>query len=54
VASIILAEAARQIGVPAGVRPGPRGRRGLSYESAIETVASAPADMVTFEELRAY
>lgn len=54
VASIVLAEAARQIGVPAGARPRPIGRRSMSYESAIDTAAAAPADVVTFEQLRAY
>ena len=54
VASIVLAEAARQIGVRAGVRPRAPGRPGLSYESAIDTVAAAPADVITFDELRAY
>jgi len=54
VASIILAEAARQIGAPTGARPRSYGRRGLSYESAIDTAAAAPADAVTFEQLREY
>lgn len=54
VASIILAEAARQIGVPAGARPRPVGRRGLSYESAIDMAAAAPADVVPLEQLREY
>lgn len=54
VASIVLAEVARQIGMPAGARPRPRGRRSLSYESAIDTAAAAPADVVTFEQLLVY
>jgi hypothetical protein len=55
VASIILAESARQIGAPAkaGRRP-MRPRRELSYESAIESAAVASAVEVTFQQLRAY
>jgi len=53
IASIVLAEAARQIGRPtvAG-RPAPR--RGLTYESALEIVASGAEDMASPAELRTY
>ena len=53
VASIVLAEAARQIGRPAVAgRPAPR--RALSYESALEVAAAAGAEVVWPAELRAY
>jgi tRNA G18 (ribose-2'-O)-methylase SpoU len=53
VASIVLAEAARQIGRPAVAgRPAPR--RGLSYESALEVAATAGVEVVSPAELRAY
>jgi hypothetical protein len=53
VASIILAESARQIGSPTNARRRPTRLRRLSYESAIEPAAVAPAVEVTFQELRA-
>jgi tRNA G18 (ribose-2'-O)-methylase SpoU len=54
VASIVLAEVARQVGVSVGGRRRPRRPRSLAYESAIDAAARAPADVVTFEQLRAY
>jgi tRNA G18 (ribose-2'-O)-methylase SpoU len=53
-ASIVLAEASRQIGHrPAGRPPLPE-RKAVTYESALETVAVAAADVVAPETLRAY
>jgi tRNA G18 (ribose-2'-O)-methylase SpoU len=53
VASIVLAEAARQIGRPAQVgRPAPR--RGLTYESALEVAAAGGGEVVSPSELRDY
>ena len=53
VASIVLAEAARQIGRPAVVgRPAPR--RGLTYESALEVAAAGGGEVVSPSELREY
>jgi len=54
VASIVLAEAARQVGrPPAG--PAPRAiRRGLTYESALEVAAAGTGEIVWPDELRAY
>ncbi len=54
VASIVLAEAARQIGMPTGAPPRRLPPRGLSYESAMDTAAAAPADVITWEQLRVY
>jgi tRNA G18 (ribose-2'-O)-methylase SpoU len=54
VASIVLAEVARQVGVPAGGRRRPFRPRNLTYESAFDTTAVAPAEVVTFQQLRAY
>lgn len=51
VASIVLAEAARQIGRAAGVEPVRRPRSGLTYESALNMAASAEADLVPPEDL---
>ena len=51
IASIVLAEAARQIGrMPAAARPRPAGRR-FAYESALERLALQAADLVAPEEL---
>jgi tRNA G18 (ribose-2'-O)-methylase SpoU len=52
-ASIILAEAARQIGRPA-VAGRPTPRRGLAYESAIELAAGGVGEEVSPAELRGY
>jgi hypothetical protein len=52
VASIVLAEAARQVGRPAVVAR--RARRGLTYESALDVVASGAGELVWPEQLRAY
>jgi tRNA G18 (ribose-2'-O)-methylase SpoU len=53
IASIVLAEAARQIGRPAVAgRPAPR--RGLTYESALELIAAGAQDVVSPVELRTY
>jgi tRNA G18 (ribose-2'-O)-methylase SpoU len=54
VASIVLAEAARQIGRAAVAEPIRRPRRGLSYESALTAAATAEADVLLPEDLRAY
>ena len=52
-ASIVLAEAARQIGRPAKAgRPAPR--RGLTYESALEIIAAGAGETVSPAELRTY
>jgi tRNA G18 (ribose-2'-O)-methylase SpoU len=53
IASIVLAEAARQIGRPAVVgRPAPR--PGLTYESALEVAAAGGGEVVSPSELRDY
>jgi len=53
-ATIVLAEAARQLGpVAAGVKPDRR-RRGLTYESALLTPSTALVDFVSAGELRTY
>jgi tRNA G18 (ribose-2'-O)-methylase SpoU len=54
VASIVLAEAARQIGRAAAGERIRQPRRGLTYESALSHAASAEADVVLPEDLRAY
>jgi tRNA G18 (ribose-2'-O)-methylase SpoU len=54
VASIVLAEAARQIGRAAAAEPIRRPRRGLMYESALTVAATAEADVVLTDELRAF
>ena len=54
VASVILAEVARQVGVPGPGRPHPPRPPSLTYESAIDTAAAAPADVITFQQLQAY
>jgi tRNA G18 (ribose-2'-O)-methylase SpoU len=54
VASIVLAEAARQIGRAVAAEPIRRPRRGLTYESALDLAASAEADIVLADDLRAY
>jgi tRNA G18 (ribose-2'-O)-methylase SpoU len=52
-ASIVLAEAARQVGRPAA--PGrPLPRRGLTYESALEVAAAGGGEVVWPAELRDY
>ena len=52
-ASIVLAEAARQVRRPAAVgRPAPR--RGLTYESALEVAAAGGGEVVWPAELRDY
>jgi hypothetical protein len=52
-ASIVLAEAARQVGRPAAPgRPAPR--RGLTYESALEVAAAGGGEVVWPAELRDY
>jgi hypothetical protein len=53
VASIVLAEVARQIGLGRALPTVPRPRR-FAYESALEVAGLAAADLVTPEELRAY
>lgn len=53
-ASIILAEAARQLGpVAPSVKPDRRGR-GLTYESALPALSTAAVDLVYAAELRTY
>jgi tRNA G18 (ribose-2'-O)-methylase SpoU len=52
-ASIILAEAARQIGRPV-VAGRPAARRGLTYESALEVAAAGAWVVVSAAELRSY
>jgi tRNA G18 (ribose-2'-O)-methylase SpoU len=53
VASIVLAEAARQIGRPAALgRPAPR--RGLTYQSTLEVAAAGGGEVVSPSELRDY
>jgi tRNA G18 (ribose-2'-O)-methylase SpoU len=54
VASIVLAEAARQIGRAAAAERIRQPKRGLTYESALSHAATAEADLVLPEELRAY
>jgi tRNA G18 (ribose-2'-O)-methylase SpoU len=54
VASIVLAEAARQVGRAVAGEPIRRPRRGLTYESALAVDATAEADVVLPDELRAY
>jgi hypothetical protein len=54
VASIVLAEAARQVGVSAGGRPRPVRPRSLTHESVIDSAAPGPAEAITFQQLRAY
>lgn len=54
VASIVLAEAARQIGRAVAAEPIRRLRRGLTYESALTVAATADADIVLTDELRAF
>jgi tRNA G18 (ribose-2'-O)-methylase SpoU len=54
VASIVLAEAARQIGRAAAAEPIRRPRRGLTYESALTAAATAEADVVLPKDLREY
>jgi hypothetical protein len=52
-ASIVLAEAARQVGRPTVTgRPAPR--RGLAYESALEVAATGGGEVLSPAELRAY
>jgi hypothetical protein len=53
VASIVLAEAARQIGRPA-VAGRPAQRRGLTYESALDVAAAGGVEVVSPSELREY
>jgi tRNA G18 (ribose-2'-O)-methylase SpoU len=53
-ASIVLAEVARQLGpVAPRVKPD-RGRRGLTYESALPAASNAAVDLVSAAELRTY
>jgi tRNA G18 (ribose-2'-O)-methylase SpoU len=54
VASIVLAEAARQIGRAAAAERIRQPRRGLTYESALSLAATAEPDVVLPEDLRAY
>lgn len=54
VASVVLAEAARQIGRAAAAEPIRRPRRGLTYESALAVRAIAEADVVLPDELKAF
>jgi tRNA G18 (ribose-2'-O)-methylase SpoU len=54
VASIVLAETARQIGRAVAAEPIRRPRRGLTYESALNLAAGAEADIVLADNLRAY
>lgn len=54
VASIVLAEAARQIGRAVAAEPTRRPRRGLTYESALTVAATAEADIVLPKDLREY
>jgi tRNA G18 (ribose-2'-O)-methylase SpoU len=54
IASIVLAEAARQIGRAMAAEPTPLPRRGLTYESALTLTASAEADIVPLEDLKEY
>lgn len=53
VASIVLAEVARQVGRRPAGRPAPRGRPGLTYESGLR-VALGEADLIGADELRGY
>jgi tRNA G18 (ribose-2'-O)-methylase SpoU len=54
VASIVLAEAARQIGRAVSAEPTRRPRPGLTYESALTVGATAEADVVSPDDLREY
>jgi tRNA G18 (ribose-2'-O)-methylase SpoU len=54
VASIVLAEAARQIGRAAAGERIRQPRRGLTYESALTVAATTEPDVVSAEDLRAY
>jgi tRNA G18 (ribose-2'-O)-methylase SpoU len=54
VASIVLAEVARQVGRAVAGEPIRRPRRGLTYESALAADATAEADVVLPDELRAF
>ena len=54
VASIVLAEAARQIGRAVAAEPIRRPRRGLTNESALTVAAIAEADVVLPDDLREY
>jgi tRNA G18 (ribose-2'-O)-methylase SpoU len=54
IASIVLAEVARQIGRAVAAEPTRRPRRGLTYESALTGAATAEADVVLPEDLREY
>jgi hypothetical protein len=54
VASIVLAEAARQIGRAMAPEPIRRPRRGLTYESALTLAATDEADVVLPDELMVF
>ena len=54
VASIVLAEAARQVGRAAAAEPIRRPRRGLTYESALTVAATDEADVVLPDELMVF
>jgi hypothetical protein len=54
VATIAIAEAARQTGLRPAGQPMLRGRRGLTYESVLSTVSPTGAQEVDPAELRAY